>query len=286
LGTKLEHNDYTGLEVQPNIRGLWKPNERNSLWGAISRAVRSPSRSEDDINITQNVIPPNFPGTPCAGIGVPCRVAFTGNTGFDSENLIAFEAGYRRQVLDNLGADLAAFYNIYDDLRTVVPAAPIVTPTEVVFPIVVGNGLEAKTWGVEVAADWRPLEVWTLRSGYTFMNLDLKFQNGAETDPVSGFASGSSPQNRVFVHSMVNLPYNFEFDTMVRWVDELKSLDIDAYANLDLRLGWKATENLELSIVGQNLLERSNQEFASSLFVADEPTKVDRGVYGKVTLKF
>jgi iron complex outermembrane receptor protein len=85
---------------------------------------------------------------------------------------------------------------------------------------------------------------------------------------------------------MLDLPYDFELDSTVRWVDELKSLDIEDYTTLDVRLGWQATENLELSIVGQNLLERSNQEFASSQFVADEPTKVDRGVYGKVTIEF
>jgi iron complex outermembrane receptor protein len=256
------------------------------VWGAVSRAIRSPSRAEDDINITASSIPPGFPGTPCAGSPVPCRVVFVGDSGFDSEELISFELGYRNQLRENLGLDLASFYNLYDNLRTVVPGAPQPSPTEVVIPIIVGNGLTATTWGVEVAADWRPFEIWTLRSGYTFMNLDLKFQDGAETDPVSGFATGSSPQNRVFVHSMLDLPYGFEFDTQVKWVDELKSLDIDAYANLDLRLGWQATENVELSIVGQNLLESSNQEFESSQFVSDEATKVDRGVYGKVTIQF
>jgi iron complex outermembrane receptor protein len=289
IGTKLEHNDYTGFEFQPNARLLFKPTERHSLWFAASRAVRTPSRAEDDIRIIANVIPAGTPGTPCATSPLPCYIGFTGNHGFDAEELIAFEAGYRQQVLDNLGIDITAFYNMYDELRTVVPGTPTFEdnpPTHVLIPIVVGNGLEARTWGFEVAADWRPLDYWTLRSGYSFLEMDLDFNGSAATDPVSGFADGSSPQNQVFVHSMLDLPYDFEFDSTIRWVDELKSLGISDYASLDLRLAWHATEHVELAIVGQNLLSTTNQEFASSQFVNDEPTQVERSVYGKVTIEF
>jgi iron complex outermembrane receptor protein len=289
LGTKLEHNDYSGFEVQPNVRGLWKPDERDTLWGAISRAVRTPSRSEDAIRIVSAVVPAGTPGTPCETSPFPCFINFNGDSDFEAEELLAFELGYRREVRENLGLDLTSFYNIYDNLRTVVPGAPGFEdnpPTHLVIPINVGNGLEGETWGFELAADWRPIESWTLRSGYTFFEMDLSFKDGAETDPVSGFADGSSPQNQLFVHSMLDLPYDFEFDTKFRWVDDLKSLDIEDYASLDLRLGWHATENIELSLVGQNLLEKTNQEFESSQFVSDEPTKVERGVYGKVTLEF
>jgi iron complex outermembrane receptor protein len=289
LGIKLEHNDYTGFEYQPNARLLWKPDERHTVWAAVSRAVRTPSRAEDDIRIIANVIPAGTPGTPCALSPLPCFIAFNGNSGFDAEELIAFELGYRQQVRDNVGLDVTAFYNIYNDLRTVVPGTPGFEdnpPTHVLIPIVVGNGLEADTWGFEVAADWRPVDFWTLRSGYSFLEMDLDFDNDAQTDPVSGFADGSSPQNQVFVHSMLDLPYHFEFDSTVRWVDQLKSLGIGDYASLDLRLAWHATEHVELALVGQNLLSTANQEFASSQFVNDEPTRVQRGVYGKVTIEF
>jgi iron complex outermembrane receptor protein len=116
--------------------------------------------------------------------------------------------------------------------------------------------------------------------------MDLKLDPSANGDPVSGSADGASPQNQIFVRSLVDLPYHLELDSNVKWVDDLKSLGIGDYATLDLRLGWHPSETLEFSLVGQNLLYKANQEFDSSAFVTDEPTKVERGVYGKVTVKF
>jgi iron complex outermembrane recepter protein len=292
LGTKLEHNSYSGVEVQPNARALLKISDNQSLWGAISRAVRTPSRSENDIRITSAVIPAGTPGTPCETSPLPCYVTFFGDHGFNAEKLIAFELGYRAQVRENLSFDVTGFYNLYDGLRTVVPdpsRAFVETdpaPIHSVIPLFVANGLEADTWGFEAVADWRPLDFWTLRSGYTYFDMDLNFSATSQGDPVSGFAKGSSPKNRVFVRSLLDLPHNFELDTNVSWVDNLQSLGVGDYATLDLRVGWRPTDAIELSLVGQNLLEDSHQEFASSQFVNDEPTRVQRGVYGKVTLRF
>ena len=46
LGTKLEHNDYTGDEIQPNLRLAWQHSPGQTVWGALSRAVRTPSAVE------------------------------------------------------------------------------------------------------------------------------------------------------------------------------------------------------------------------------------------------
>jgi iron complex outermembrane receptor protein len=292
LGTKLEHNDYTGFEVQPNVRTLWKATERQTVWGAISGAVRTPSRAEDDIRINSAVVPAGLPGSICATSPLDCVVAMFGNSGYESEDLVAFELGYRAQVRENLGVDATAFYNLYWNLRTIVPDPAAAfpegspAPPHLVIPLDVGNGLDAYTWGFEVAADWRPLDFWKFRTGYTFLEMDLDFDSSAQTDPVSGTADGASPQNQVFVRSFMDLPYRLELDGDFRWVDDLKSLDVDAYAQVDLRLGWRPTEQLEFSLVGQNLLHQGNQEFSSSAFVGDQPTKVERSVYGKVTITF
>jgi len=292
LGSKLEHNDYSGFEVQPNVRALWKPTNHQTVWGAISRAVRTPSRAEDDIRINSAVIPAGLPSSVCETSPLDCVIAMFGGSSFNSEKLVAFELGYRQQLFENAGVDVATFYNLYDDLRTIEPAPADSfvevdpTPTHLVVPFNIGNGLKADTWGVEIAADYRPFDFWKLRSGYTLFEMDLNFDSSAKDDPVSGSADGASPQNQVFVRSLIDLPYNLELDSNFKWVDQLKSLGIGAYATLDLRLGWRPTETLEFSLVGQNLLQKANQEFNSSAFVNDEATKVERGVYGKVTVKF
>ena len=292
LGTKLEYNELSGFEVQPNARALWKVDDRNSLWAAVSRAVRTPSRAEDDIRINSSVFPPGtVPGLPPGTETLPVVVALFGDRSFVSEELIAFELGYRTQPRENFWVDIATFYHLYDDLRTITPAGdPFLEtdplPPHLVVPFSATNSMEGEAWGIEVAADWRPFERWKLRSGYTFLEMDLDLDDIGKADTISRAADGSSPQNQVFVRSLLDLPYDFELDANVKWVDELKALAIDSYATLDLRLGWRPTDSLELSLVGQNLLEREQQQFGSSAFVSDEVTKVERGVYGKVTWRY
>ncbi len=41
FGSKFEHNDFTGFEVQPNARLLWTLTPNQSIWTAVSRAVRT-----------------------------------------------------------------------------------------------------------------------------------------------------------------------------------------------------------------------------------------------------
>ena len=114
IGSKFENNDYTGFEIQPNIRMLWRADDRNTFWSAVSRAVRTPGVAEHDTQLIQQVIP----GTPIT------EISFQGDDDFRSETLIAYEAGYRVQPHERFSADLALFYNQYDHLRTIEPGTP------------------------------------------------------------------------------------------------------------------------------------------------------------------
>jgi iron complex outermembrane receptor protein len=116
LGAKIEHNDYTGFEIQPNARLIWTPHVRHTLWAAVSRAVRTPSRTEEDGRLNISVLPPFAPGNPSPNPGI---VSVFGNRDFLSEELIAYELGYRVHPVTELSFDLAVFYNDYDHLRTV-----------------------------------------------------------------------------------------------------------------------------------------------------------------------
>jgi iron complex outermembrane receptor protein len=291
LGTKIEHNDYTGVELQPSGRFLWKAAKEHTVWGAVSRAVRTPSRAEEDIRINAGVIPPD----PMDPMSLPVLVALTGSKSFGSEELIAFELGYRTEVASALSIDIATFYNIYDDIRSAVIAGPPVVeadsaPLHVTQFYTSINGTSAETWGVEVAADLVVSEAWRLRGGYTYLNIDtddpfVPIPNGI----IDTGEDSSSPDHSFFVRSLAKLPFGIELDANLRYVDGLTTVSnnvptkIDEYITADLRLAYSPIEGLELSVVGLNLFEDDHSEFGRSTFASGAPTDVERSVYGKIT---
>jgi len=291
LGTKVEHNDSTGWEVQPSLRALFKLAERHSVWAAVSRSVRTPSRSEDDISINADVFAPGEPPftPPARTVG-----AFSGTRSFKSEDLVAYELGYRAQLHDTVSLDVAGYYNDYDDLRSlsVDPALGVGTDGDgnpfLVATGIATNFMHGETFGVEVALDWSPTEFALLRSGYTYMDIDLSYNQGAEVpfrDPLSILAEGQSPHNQVFAHGFFDLPHDVDLDLVVRYVDRLESIDIDSYITLDVRAAWEPVDGLELAFVGRNLTEDSHPEFASSTLVGSVPTEVQRSFFGMLTYR-
>ncbi|MEK7793769.1 MAG: TonB-dependent receptor [Candidatus Hydrogenedentota bacterium] len=276
LGTKLEYNDYSGMEVQPNARLTWTPDEKKTVWGAVSRAVRTPSRSEADIHLLDQV----FPG----------RIALVleGNEDFDSEKLLAYELGYRQTLRDNLAFDVAAFVNDYSELRTIEVTFPrfvgFPRPAHIEVPATARNNLDALTFGFEVGVDWQPKSWWQMRAWYSFLEINLDFHTRS-LDIITPASESDTPEQQYYWRNSFDLPRNVQLDATLRYVDELPSLDVEDYLTMDLRLGWQPNENLELSIVGQNLLQPGHTEFQST-FVTSLPTQVERGVFGKVTWRF
>ena len=274
LGSKFEYNDYTGFEIQPTGRLLWRPHERHSLWGAVSRAVRSPSRAENDVALLIPVPnpPPNFQ-------------QLRGQTSFDSEVLVAYELGYRAQPLDRVSFDIAAFYNDYDRLRSVEPTAPIVgfpAPGLVTVPALAANRLEASAWGVELSGSWEVLDFWKLTGGATF--LDIEIHSSGSADPTAEGQADDSPESHFFVRSWLDLPCDLELDTTFFWVGPVDNQDVGEYGRLDVRLGWQPLPGLELSLVGQNLIDESHDEFGPSF--TQLPTSVPRSFYGMATWRW
>jgi len=279
LGTKFEHNDYTGYEVQPSARALLTPGGSHVLWAAVSRPVRTPSRVEDDLEASAFITT-----TP-----LPIFTRLVGDGDFHSERARVYETGYRTQPLDALFVDVTGYYSSYHDLLGATVGAPFAevgsSGLRFVLPVFLRNGLDARVWGAELALDARPADFWQLKAAYSYLHMDVRAQSSGG-DLLAGTTEGASPRNIVSLASLVDLPRGFEFDTTLRYVDDLPNEEgthVRGYFGLDVRLGWRPTDDLELEIVGQNLLQGHHAEFGN-----DGPNAVEirRGCYGQVTWRY
>jgi iron complex outermembrane receptor protein len=271
LGSKFEHNDYSGYEVQPSARILWSPQSQHKIWAAVSRAVKTPSRADSDIYILTSVVPPDPP----AGSFFPMAITLSGNKDLDAEDLIAYEFGYRFFPVPSLSLDLATYYNDYDNLRSVETGALSFDhlPAYIEIPMAFDNKKSGHTYGAELAAAWQALEQSKLSLAYTY-----HYSNIDET----------SPRHQVSLRSETNLPGNVDVDLWLRYVDNItesaRHYSVDEYITLDMRLAWRPQDRIELSLVGQNILDSEHLEYVHEGYTP--PTEIGRSFYGKVSLSF
>jgi iron complex outermembrane recepter protein len=271
FGTKAEHNYFSGWELQPSIRLVATPSPYHTLWAAVSRAVRTPSRTDRHVRI--NTL------TPALGI-FPRGF---GNPDFESEKLLAYEFGYRVKPLERLTLDFTSYYFRYADLFAPVAAPerisfPFGPPAPAVVPIdTIGNG-KANSYGLEFAQEFRAFEWWRLRSAYTFFAItDLANQHNRPN---------ATPKHAFLLRSSMDLPRNVELDLWSRWTDKVPSRRLEQFWDLDVRLAWRPTARWECAVVGQNLLHRQRRQFAPpDLTLATVVTEIQRGVYAQVTFR-
>lgn len=285
LGVKIEHNDFTGLEVQPNSRLLWTPSQSNVFWCAVARAVGTPSRLYSDIWFYNQVLPPGSPENPSP---YPLVATISGNPNAVSEKLTAFEIGHRFRLSDQFSLDTTAFYNVYKDLLTAKPETPFMAEQSgapyLVTPFRISNMLKGVGWGMECAANWKPLSWWRLSTAYSLLCLDLQPEEGSVRD-YGELRENTYPKNQVSLRSSAELPGNLELDIVLRYVDSLHEGAVGEYTELDARVGWQPARAFEFSISGKNLLDSGHPEFIEQ-FVYGEPCEIERGVFGKVTWRF
>ena len=275
LGVKLEHNDYSGIEYQPNARLAWILDNSQTLWGAVSRAVRTPARGED--NVMLRLVPP-----PATDPGIP--VYAEGNDGYDAENLIAYELGYRLSYNRAWSADVAVFYNDYDKLRTLDPSMEPGPPPSIRLPF--DNNMSGETYGLELASQWQVLPGWRLNASYSWLHMHLRL-DGNSSDTASRSSEDASPTSKAAIWSAIDLGNKLQLDAALRYTGdiEVSGVDIDSYIEADLRLGWEVQPGLELSLIGQNLLDNQHPEFLPD-FINTQPTEVERSIYGRITWNF
>ncbi len=277
LGTKLEHNDFSGYEAQPSVRAAWDVAPGKTLWAAVSRAVRVPTRIERDIFINAS--------NPAANVVARLQ----GNEDFHSEELLAYELGYRWQVLETLSVDLAAFHNQYRGLASLERGTPFFEASSgrTIIPIINRNLTDGQAEGAEALAVFSPLRVWQLTGSYSYVSLSLE-PHGLDLNR-GALVEGATPRHQFGLKSFLDLPAGFELDALFRRLTAVRSSQdivtgegIPGYSELDVRLGWQGWRRLELSLVGQNLLHNHHIEFGSP----DARGEIERSLYGKVVWRY
>ncbi len=268
-GTKIEHNDFTGFEFEPSGRLHDNLAEHQIVWIAISKAVRTPSRYDEDL----------FEPAP----GYTYLFRQVGDPNFRSETVIAYELGYRAQITPKVSGSLSAFYNVYDHLRSTSDTISLTAPS--LITTYFENNLEAHTYGFEFSANYQAQSWWRLHAGYDLLKEDIFLQSGT-TDLNDGLNETADPQQQVMLRSSMDLPYRLEFDVDGRWIDTVHNNSgstpgtVPSYGEMDVRLGWHATARIELAVVGQNLLHDHHPEAG---FPSPAREEIARVVFGKVS---
>ena len=285
LGSKFEHNVFSGLEIQPSVRMAWNPHPDHTIWAGFSRAVRLPTVSDENATVNRVLVPP--PPFPLLIQQVP-------NPETDAEELLAYEVGYRAKISNKINFDITAFYFDYDKLIEDTDIS--FTPGPIfVLQLTNGNSVEGEVYGVELSGQWQVLPNWRLSGSYTFADTQLRPTN-VNIDPFvfnsAGELEAELEPNHIFnIRSYLNLPHNLELDAFYYYVSSRSSSTagtnafqhIPEYGRLDVRLGWQPMENVDLSFIAQNLLDKSHQELSETVEVSSE---TQRSYYLKATLKF
>ena len=276
LGSKFERNDYSGFELQPSGRLTWLIDAEQTWWSSVSHAVRSPNRFASDGNLVLQ--PVNLGG------GNFAFYEATGKSNTSSEKLNAYETGYRVQLFKRASLDFSAFYNRYSNLivNNVGGVTPVTFPGFGVYniiPVSPSNGNVAHSHGLEIASNWEVTDYWKLAASYTYIDFKRIYN-----EQLASLGSNRQPPQQANLRSTLRLPYNVELDNSFYYVDQLKNIHIPSYIRADVRLAWKAMDNLELSLVGQNLFDKAHPE--STGFVYESTAQVPRAMYGNITWKF
>lgn len=236
-GVKFEENIYSGWETLPDLRVSWAPNDTTLLWMAGSRAVRAPTPFDTDVQ--------EF---------VDGTLFLQGAPQFQPEQVTAFELGIRGNPDARVSYSVSAFYDEYDDLRTIE-----ITPVTLL-PLRWGNLMEGSAYGVEAWANLQVAPWWRVSPGFRSVHKELHFEEGSSQ--LLGFAqAGNDPRSSWQLKSSMDFG-DFTLDAMLRRIGELPEPQLDAYSELSARLAWRLNDQVEFAIKGFNLLNETHREYA------------------------
>lgn len=274
VGSKFEHNDYTGWEIQPTLRALWNLNAQHSLWGAVSRAVRTPSRSDVDGR------------TETLDLLSLMRFNVLGNPEFKSETLLAYELGYRFSPANRFLLDTTLFFNQYDDLRNIRPIGFDLSGHLPTILFQNDNNMYGEIFGLELALHWQVFNTWKLIGTYNYLQVQLHLHESVPS-PLGEQEERDTPKHQASLRSLWSLPYKLELDGAWYYVDSVPNQQTEKYQRVDVRLGWRPKPTLDLSLGVRNLFDSQHREFgdvfSGNFVLADE---VPRAVYMQLKYQF
>lgn len=275
LGSKFMDNNFTGFEYQPSAKLAYYPTRNQTIWSSVSRSVRTPTRGEDGLNLINGFQ--------------------RGSTSYKSEDLMAYELGYRIKPISKVSIDVSSFFNRYTNLRTFEQVSAGKNTA--------ANNGHGESYGFELSTKWQVTNDWKLESGYDFLKTTLHIYDYS-TDVTAGSSAlqlteGQSPKSQFKLKSFYNITPKFEFDNFLYYVDSLPLATatstsglgssgsrghIPSYVRIDTRLGYLPNKNLDLSIGIQNLLDTGHSEFKPGL--ANNQTQIGRTFYFKAVWQY
>ncbi|MCB0322091.1 MAG: TonB-dependent receptor [Bdellovibrionales bacterium] len=283
LGSKFELNVHTEFEVMPSVRAIYIPSPQRSVWAAVSRAVALPSLVFEDITVPAAAFPVDE-----STVGL---AALRGNRDIDSQKVVTYELGYRSEITKSWSWEVATFYSDYSDVQSVEngdpqPFVPFGADQAVLlFPLNFDNRFTVDSFGGELSTEFRPAEQWRLIGGYSFLQINVAINDSSDAGGEQAFLEEASPEHQFFLRSLWDVTPRVEFDGTLRYVDRLSEGDIDSYVELDLHLGWRATDRIRIELIGTNLLEDSHEEYLGNLF-GPPLIEIERSLYARATLEF
>ncbi len=282
-GARIDHNSYTHMEIQPTARILWKKNEKNIFWAAVSRAVHTPDLSARSANWVVGFI------NPSTFIPLSTYKLLKGDEDFRSEVLWAYEAGYRYFPGNKWKFDLSIYFDNYSNLTTITPAEGL--PELVSQPVshlesslIVSNCLKGEVYGLELALSYSPVDWWTVKAAYTYTKMFLH-PTGYIKYYDDKVQEGKTPEHQLSLFSMLKIGDNMSLDAWLRFNSNLPSIKVPSYWAMDVHLGWTPSSKWEFSLVGQNIFDNHHPEI-KPMFWEQDPSEVERSFYASLTFHF
>jgi iron complex outermembrane receptor protein len=277
VGAKLENNYFTGFDIEPAVSVAWAPTDRSTFWAAISNASRTPTRRDKGLNAVLAALPG------------PAELVLLGSPNAQSENVIAYEAGYRAQPLGRLSLDATVFVSSYRKLQSVETLPDIIqsNPPLLIHRQTFGNKLQGTTDGIEVAVNWKLTNRWSLSPGYSFLQMHLQAHAPPDPSDIKSIADiqGTNPAHQAQFRSHLDIWHGLSWDVAAYFVDRLPAPMIASHTRVDTQLSWRIGDATELSFVGQNLLSDHHSEFNDQLQSVNS-SLIKRSAYTKFTWRF
>ncbi len=281
LGAKLDKTESADAEFQPSMRLLWVIDATHTLWGSISCAARTPSAVEKGSMIIANIVPAQPPVLP-----QPLIQYSIGNDQVESEQLTAYEIGYRFQTLNNLSIDATLFYNDYSRIQTIslLDSSPISN-------VGYSNDLKGSSTGAEISIDWRAMEWWRLQTSYSSIDISVKKRDpNALINFTQNVYEESAPRHLLSVRSLMDLAHDTSLDLWLYYSSQLDSTSfsvaggVPAYSSINARFAWRPHDGVQLSLVGRNLNQQHHAEFIGEHFLS--ASEIERSIYAQLRIDF